>query len=172
MTSVHEGITRYRIDLKRFAISLVGSHRRADADDLVQDCLLRALEKAHQFQPGTNLKAWLFTLMRSIFITERRHDQVCRRHAEGVARGPSMVTQPVQYVHVMLRETARAIGKLDRRDIVYIRELAIGDIAHETLADRLQVPVGTVKSRLSRIRGKLRGAMDLDKSSVTSSLTH
>ena len=170
MLSVHEGVTQYRTDLKRFAVSLVGPHRCADADDLVQDCLLRALEKSHQFQPGTNLKAWLFTLMFRIFITERRHDQVCRRHAEGAARGPSMVTQPAQYVHVMLRETARAIGKLDRRDMVYIRDLAIGNIALEALADRLQVPVGTVKSRLSRSRGKLRGAMDLDRDSVTSSL--
>ena len=168
--TVEDGVTAYMSDLQRFARSLVGPQRHADAEDLVQNCVVRALEKAEQFQRGTNLKAWLFTLMRSLFISERRHDKVCRRHAEGVARGPAMVTQPVQYHHVLLRQTARALSNLDVGDIGNIRELAIGELSHESVATRLNVPVGTIKSRLSRSRSKLRRAMDLDKGPVASSL--
>ena len=95
MCAVQEGISSHLTDLQRFARSLVGPNRQADADDLVQSCVLRALEKAEQFQEGTNLKAWLFTLMRSLFISDRRHDQVCRRHAEAVGRGPALISPPL-----------------------------------------------------------------------------
>ena len=169
MCAVQDGISSHLTDLQRFARSLVGPNRQADADDLVQSCVLRALEKAEQFQEGTNLKAWLFTLMRSLFISDRRHDQVCRRHAEAVGRGPALVSPPRQYHHVLLRQTARAMHQLSAADIDNIRDLAIAEQAHETVAARHQVPVGTMKSRLSRSRGKLRRIMDFDGGPVASS---
>jgi RNA polymerase sigma-70 factor (ECF subfamily) len=169
MSAVQNGIATYLPDMTRFARSLVGNGNQADADDLVQNCVLRALEKAEQFQEGTNLKAWLFTLMRSIFISNKRHDQVCRRHAEGVKRGPSPITQPRQYHHVLLRETAQAARQLPAGDIENIRELAIAERSHESVAARHRVPVGTMKSRLSRSRGKLRRVMGLDNNIFGSS---
>ena len=170
MCAVREGISSHLTDLQRFARSLVGSNRQANADDLVQSCVLRALEKADQFEEGTNLKAWLFTLMRSLFISERRHDQVCRRHAEAVGRGPALVSAPRQYHHVLLRQTARAMRQLSDADIDNIRELAIAEQAHDIVAERHNVPVGTMKSRLSRSRGKLRRLMNFDNGPVTPSL--
>ena len=169
MSAVQDGLSTYLPDMTRFARSLVGAGNQADADDLVQNCVLRALEKAEQFQEGTNLKAWLFTLMRSIFISDKRHDTVCRRHAEGVLRGPAPVTQPRQYHHVLLRETAKAMRTMPAGDIDNIRELAIAERSHEVVAGRHGVPVGTMKSRLSRSRGKLRRAMGIDSNVFGSS---
>src|SRR3546814_18705666 len=66
--------------LRRFAHSL--ARNAADADDLLQDTLERALGRAHQFEAGTNLKAWLFTIMRNRFYTECRRRQRVRQHSE------------------------------------------------------------------------------------------
>jgi len=159
MCPVQEGLSDQLSNLKRFAFSLVGAGRVSEADDLVQNCVLRALEKADQFEAGTNLKAWLFTLMRNLFISERRHEQMCRRHAAALLRGTPLVSLPRQYHHVLLRQTAKAMKKLSREEIGYIRDIGLAAKSHAEVAAGLNVPEGTMKSRLSRSRIKLRRIM-------------
>ena len=166
MGDVRDDISGFLPDLRRFAFSLVGAGRNAEADDLVQACVLRALEKAAQFEPGTNLKAWLFTQMRSIFISAGRRAQIRRRHAEAVARGPALVAPPRQIDFVMLRETVRAMRRLSQDEIDTVRDLAIAKRPYELIAARDKLPVGTLKSRLHRTRGKLRQMLDMDTTGI------
>ena len=162
MSIVRDEITDHLADLERFARSLVGYGHEADAADLVHDCVERALRRADQFEDGTNLRAWLFTLLRNIFISRKRHELVKRRHAEAVARAPMPTQQPPQMIHVMLNETAEAMALLSPREAATIRDLAVQEQAHAIVAQRHGIPVGTVKSRLSRTRAKLRGLMAME----------
>lgn len=162
MCTVRNEIASYLPDLQRFALSLVGARQSADADDLVQNCVQRALTRADQFEEGTNLKAWLFTMMRNIFISQKRHDRVRREHAQMVIDMPEPAAPMPQAFAVMLGETWKVIETLSEDDQAAIRDLAINELPQDVVARRLNVPVGTLKSRLSRSRGKLRRAMDMD----------
>ena len=161
MDEIQEGITAHLGNLKRFARSLVGYGHDHEADDLVQSCVLRALEKADHYQSGTNLRAWLFRIMRNQFISDCRHRQICRRHAARVLQGP-LHSEPSQEHQVLLREVVEVLGQMPAVDIEHIMELGVGEKSHEDVAARYRVPIGTVKSRLFRSRAKLRTRMNLD----------
>ncbi len=155
-TIVHDEITQHLDDLERFARWLIGPGRDVEAQDLVQDCVERALSRAHQFEGGTNLRAWLMTMMRNIFLSRKRHEKVKRSYAQNQARGPMPVQAPNQVHHIMLAEPSAAIAALPAPEAEAIRCLAIDEMPHATLARRHGVPLGTIKSRLSRTRAKLR----------------
>jgi RNA polymerase sigma-70 factor, ECF subfamily len=150
-----EACVGYLPDLRRFARRLVRD--RLSADDLTQDTMLRALANRHQFTPGTNLRAWLFTIMRNQRINNLR-----RQHREGVAAELSEVTEVVdggQEVGQQIQELRRALEALPqgKREIVLLahyQELPYGEIAN-----RLRIPEGTVRSRLVRARSLLREAL-------------
>jgi len=161
MCTVRDDIATHLPDLQRFALSLVGARQTADAEDLVQNCVQRALTRADQFEEGTNLKAWLFTMLRNIFISQKRHDRVRREHAQMVIDMPEPSAPMPQAFAVMLSQTWRAIEAMSPEDQAAIRDLAIHELPQEAVARRMQVPVGTLKSRLSRSRGKLRRTMQM-----------
>lgn len=169
-TIVHDEITDHLADLERFARWLVGPGHGVEAQDLVQDCVERALLRADQFEPGTNLRAWLMTMMRNIFLSRKRHDQVKRRYAENQKQGPMPVQAPSQIVHVMLGEASAALAGLSEHEAETIRALVIDEEPHITLAHRHNVPLGTIKSRLSRTRAKLRASMGVAGSESLGSL--
>lgn len=140
--------------LRRYARSLTGSADRAD--DLVQDCLERAVARFGQFQPGTDLRAWLFTILHNVHC-----DQARRRSRQG--------TQiPLEDCDHMLRLPARQGQSLELRDLHrafrslspdHQRILLLAGVegfSCEETAQILGVAVGTVKSRLSRARENLR----------------
>ena len=156
---VHEEIADHLADLERFARWLVGPGHGVEAADLVQDCVERALKRCDQYEPGTNLRAWLMTMMRNIFLSRKRHEQVKRRYAEAQKLAPTPTQSPSQFVHVMLGETSAAIADLAPHEAETIRALIIEEQPHLALAQRQNVPVGTIKSRLSRTRAKLRGTL-------------
>ena len=156
---VHEEITDHLADLERFARWLVGPGHGVEAQDLVQDCVERALKRSDQFEPGTNLRAWLMTMMRNIFLSRKRHEQVKRRYAEQQMQAPAPVQAPAQFIHVMLGETSAAIAALPEHEAETIRSLVIEEQPHLALATSQNVPLGTIKSRLSRTRAKLRGTL-------------
>ncbi len=156
MCVVREQLSDQLPHLERFAMSLVGYGRRADAEDLVQDCVERALVKADQFTPGTNLRAWLFTMMRNQFLSGKRHDKVRRAHVEQVSKQDVNVHPANQSVSLLLKQTDRAIRALPEKDQALIRDVALYDMPYQQIADTRNERVGTLKSRLSRARAKLR----------------
>ena len=139
--------------LRRYAVCLT---RNPDmADDLVQECVLKAIEKREQFQFGTHLRRWLFTILRNLVID---------RHREGQRRGPHLpisdmdreIRQPAsQEDHIALREVEARLAALkpSDRQIIYLSVLS--GLDHAEIAQHMNVAVGTVKSRLSRTRAKL-----------------
>ena len=145
--------------LRRYARVLTGEANRAD--DLVQDTLARAWEKRALWQAGTDLRAWLFTVMHNLFINQRA---LARRDAANIsidgAGAPAEVWQlsvrPSQQAYVELREVVLQIGRLpaEQREVLILA--AVEEMKYEEIAQILDIPVGTVMSRLSRARDKLR----------------
>lgn len=160
MPIVADQIVEYVPDLTRYAFSLVGPAHRADAEDLVQDCIERALERSDRFEPGTNLRAWLFTLMRNIFFSKKRHEAVQRRFAVQASHDRTVSQPASQNVHLLLSETVDQLQALTGKEREMLVELAVRETAQQSVAKRLGHSVGTVKSRLSRTRAKLRARMD------------
>lgn len=140
--------------LRRYARAL--TRDVASADDLVQDCLTRALGKLHLWQEGTDLRAWLFTILHNQFV-----NQVRRAVREGAAVGlsetePLLTRAPHQGRSLELRDLERALTKLPDEQRVVILLVGLEGMRYEEVAEVLGVPVGTVRSRLSRGREALR----------------
>jgi RNA polymerase sigma-70 factor (ECF subfamily) len=140
--------------LRRYARAL--ARDLAGADDLVQDCLTRALEKLHLWQEGTDLRAWLFTILHNQYV-----NQVRRAVREGAAVGlsetePMLAQAPHQGKRLELRDLERAIAKLpdEQRSVVLL--VGLEGMRYEEVAEILDIPIGTVRSRLSRGREALR----------------
>jgi RNA polymerase sigma-70 factor (ECF subfamily) len=145
--------------LRRYARVLTRDASRAD--DLVQNCLLLALTKCHLWQPGTNLRAWLFTILHNQHVNDLR-----KSRREGL-------TVPVEDVAPKLRQAARQEGALQLRDLDRaIQQLPEGqrtalllvgleDMSYEDAAKVLDIPVGTLRSRLFRGREMLRELLDM-----------
>jgi RNA polymerase sigma-70 factor, ECF subfamily len=144
--------------LRRYARVLERTNDKAD--DLVQDCIERALSKAALYQPDTNLRAWLFTIMRNIAITQVRKDNLRRTYAiERQAMTPRYEA-PSQTDTVALKDTLRLMGALSSGEQQAVSLLAIEDLSYEDAANIAGMPVGTMKSRLSRGRQRLRSLVD------------
>jgi len=156
MSTVRNEIGEHLPQLEKYALSLVGGGRKADAEDLVQDCMERALMRAEQFQPGTILKAWLFTMTRNIFLSKKRHDQVCKRHADHVINQGPRVQAADQNISILLKQTSDFIDGMSAKDRCVIKDVAVYEKSYEAIADSLDEPVGTLKSRLCRARTKIR----------------
>jgi RNA polymerase sigma-70 factor (ECF subfamily) len=145
--------------LRRYARAL--ARDVATADDLVQDCLARALGKLHLWQEGTDLRAWLFTILHNQYV-----NQVRRAVREGAAVGlsetePLLTRAPHQGKSLELRDLERAIAKLPEEQRAVILLVGLEGMRYEEVADVLGVPVGTVRSRLSRGREALRRLMGI-----------
>jgi RNA polymerase sigma-70 factor, ECF subfamily len=143
--------------LRRYARSL--SRDPSRAEDLLQDCLARALEKQHLWEPGTDLRAWLFTIMHNQHVNSirrlaREGSVVPIEELSGnLPQGPTVETS------LELNDAAELIAELprDQREVMVLacRE----GHRYEEMARVLDVPIGTVRSRLSRGRAKLREVM-------------
>lgn len=142
--------------LRLFARSLTG--RYGDADDLVQDTLIRAIASASSYSAGTNMRAWLFTIMRNRFYNTRVKLNREQPGAEECISGiPSIPDQ--QYWHLRGREVEAALMALPqayREAVVLV--LVTGE-SYQVAADILQVDIGTIKSRISRGRRLLQSAL-------------
>ncbi len=158
--------------LRRYARALAGD--RAAADDLVQDTLERAWSKFHLYRRGTDLRAWLFTVMHNVFVNQRalaRHEKM-HVSLDAEADGGEAWQIPVrsmQYTRVELLELMQHVGRLpvDQRQVLLLA--VVEELRYEEIASTLAIPIGTVMSRLSRAREKLRAAF-ADKPGSPSSL--
>lgn len=147
--------------LRRYARALTRDPSRAD--DLVQDTLVRALAKQHLYQDGTNLRAWLFTLMHNQHVNNARRDvrEDNSLDVDTVAAHLVAVTDPT--ASRQLRELDQAIGKLAMEQRQVILLIGLEGMSYEETAAILDVPIGTVRSRLSRGREALRRLMGMDE---------
>jgi RNA polymerase sigma-70 factor (ECF subfamily) len=146
--------------LRRYARAL--TRDVAAADDLVQDCLTRALGKLHLWEKGTDLRAWLFTILHNQYV-----NYVRRSVREGAAVGlsdsePLLTRAPQQGQRLELRDLERAIAKLPEEQQSAILLVGLEGMRYEEVAAVLDVPVGTIRSRLSRGREALRRLVGID----------
>jgi RNA polymerase sigma-70 factor, ECF subfamily len=144
--------------LRRYARYLA---RDADrADDLVQECLTRAIAKVDSWTPGTNLRAWLFVILRNCHINEVRRGQRTSLVGEMSSDYEVLPTPASQEAHMNLLEVRDAYLNLSEEHREVLLLVAIEGLQYEEAAEILQVPVGTIRSRLSRARQALRDALD------------
>ncbi len=144
--------------LRRYARALTRDVSRAD--DLVQNCLTRAVAKQHLWQPGTDLRAWLFTILHNQHVNDVR-----RSVREGVNvpvedMAPVLSVDPRVMATLQLRDLEVAIAKLPQEQRQVILLVGLEGMRYEEVAVILSVPVGTVRSRLSRGRDQLRRLME------------
>lgn len=144
--------------LRAFALSL--TRDPAEADDVVQETLLRALASLHQFTPGTNLKAWLFRIERNVFYTRYR-----KRHRETTALSTEveeLPTGPQQQWPLKLQALDQALGQVtDDQKQALLLVSALG-LSYEEAAAVCGCALGTVKSRVSRARSQLLVLLQVD----------
>jgi RNA polymerase sigma-70 factor, ECF subfamily len=131
------------------------------ADDLVQDCLARAIGKLHLWQTGTDLRAWLFTILHNQYV-----NYVRRAVREGATIGltdsePLLTRAPPQGHRLELRDLERAMTKLPEEQRSAILLVGLEGMRYEEVSTILNVPVGTIRSRLSRGREALRKLLDV-----------
>lgn len=138
-------------DLARFARRL--TRNASEAEDLVQDCVERALRHRDKFEPGTNLPAWLTTILKNLHFTRHKRE---RRIERTDLTDDTTTTEPVQESHVMLREVGEAMEHLSPVHRRLIEVVAIEGRSYQDAADTLDVSIGTIRSRLFRARTQLR----------------
>jgi RNA polymerase sigma-70 factor, ECF subfamily len=145
--------------LRAFAISLSGNGDRAD--DLVQETLLRALANINSFEPGSNMPAWLFTILRNLFRSEYRKRRREVEDADGTY-AQSLKSQPEQSGHVEFQEFRAALGKLppDQREALIL--VGASGFSYEEAADICGCAVGTIKSRVNRARARLADMLSIE----------
>ncbi len=148
--------------LRRYARALVGD--RYSADDLVQDTLERAWNKLHLWRPGSDMRAWLFSIMHNVFVNQvrsRRYEVEVR-----VEDLPQIAVRGTQGQNLELADVDRALRTLpaEQREVVLL--VSIEELTYEEVSRALDIPIGTVMSRLSRGRERLRQAMSGAQSGV------
>jgi RNA polymerase sigma-70 factor, ECF subfamily len=157
--SVRKAVLSAVPSLRAFAISLCGNVDRAD--DLVQETLLRALANIDSFQPGTNMSAWLFTILRNHFRSEYRKRRREVEDSEG-HYADTLKSQPEQLGQVEFREFREALGHLpaDQRESLIL--VGASGFSYEEAANICGCAVGTIKSRVNRARTRLAELMSID----------
>jgi RNA polymerase sigma-70 factor (ECF subfamily) len=146
--------------LRRYARALTRDFSRAD--DLVQNCLTRAVAKQHLWRRGTDLRAWLFTILHHQHVNDIRCS--IREGSRVVLEElPELTAQPDAIAVLELRDLEAALGKLpiEQRQVILL--LGLEGMSYDEVANVLNVPVGTVRSRLSRGRHQLRLLMGMEE---------
>lgn len=164
MNELEQRVVEYIPRLRRYARVLLRGNVQA-ADDLVQDCLERALSRLHRWRAGTDLRAWLFTIMHNVFVNQVRQSSNGPQfvelgeedHKSGTTTAESDVT---------LRELQCAVASLspDQREILVL--VSLEGLRYQEVAEILGIPEGTVMSRLSRARNQLRTTLATGQSSA------
>jgi len=140
--------------LRRYARALSGD--RAAADDLVQDTLERAWAKLHLYRRGTDLRAWLFTVMHNVYVNQLRAARPVAQLDEDM---PELSQPGRESDGLELRDLDLAIRRLppDQREVLLL--VVLEDMRYDEAAGTLGIPIGTVMSRLARARERLRAML-------------
>ena len=152
--SLHKEILALVPRLTRYARAL--TRDIAAADDLVQDCLTSALRKIHLWEPGTDLRAWLFTILHNQHINRLRRDARHRASINLQKSYRTLTLLPDQTMRLELRDLERALAHLPEDQRSLILGIGLGGMRYEDAASAFNVPLGTVRSRIARGRETLR----------------
>jgi RNA polymerase sigma-70 factor (ECF subfamily) len=146
--------------LRAFAWSL--SHNGSDADDLVQDTLIKAWTNRDKFEPGTNLRAWLFTILRNTYYTQviRRRREVRDETGE---YANNLSSPPTQDWSVAMRALQAALAQLPDEHREALILVGAAGLSYEEAAEICGCALGTIKSRVNRARTRLLKIMDADE---------
>lgn len=156
MTHVEPRIEAQIPRLLRYAVAL--THNRLEAEELVQDCLARALSRIHLWENGTDLRAWLFTILRNQYVNRVRRaalERTVKLHEDD----PMLARTATQGGGLEMRDLHRALGRLSENQRIVVLLVGLEGLSYHAIAGLLNVPVGTVRSRLSRGRAELRRLM-------------
>jgi RNA polymerase sigma-70 factor (ECF subfamily) len=150
--------------LRAFAWSL--SHNSSDADDLVQDALIKAWTHRDKFEPGTNLRAWLFTILRNTYYTAvvRRRREVRDETGKYAA---TLSTGPTQEWTMAMRAMQAALAQLPAEHREALILVGAAGLSYEEAAEVCGCALGTVKSRVNRARARLLKIMEAEEPSDT-----
>jgi RNA polymerase sigma-70 factor (ECF subfamily) len=154
----NDSIERHIADLRRYACALLGS--AADADELVQETLVRALARQHFWTRIRDMRAYLFAILHNVHI-----DRLTRGHGRAAEvtldEHQDGLTEPAgQLLSLELRDVVRAVARLPFEQRAVLLLIALEGMSYQTAADVLDVPVGTVMSRLSRARAALHHMLE------------
>lgn len=151
-------ITLYLASMRAFAISL--TRNMAAADDLVQDTIVKAWTNIDKFQPGTNMQAWLFTILRNTFYSDRRKHRREVPDPDGI-HAATLFEKPAHDGRLAFADFQRAFDQLsaEHREVLIL--VGASGFSCEEAAELMGVAVGTVKSRTSRARKRLSDLMGL-----------
>jgi RNA polymerase sigma-70 factor (ECF subfamily) len=154
MNEVASRIEEHIPALNRYALSL--ARNSIAADDLVQECVVRALTKAHLYRPGTNLRAWLFTILHNLHVSEARRNGKWKRPSDPDAALAKLSVQASQPAAVMLRAVRKAMMTLPNQQRTILYSVGVEGKSYEEVSEEFEIPVGTVKSRCFRARETLQ----------------
>jgi len=156
---LHPDIEAYLPNLRRYARSL--TRDAVAADDLVQECIARALAKVHLWRAGTDLRAWLVVILHNQYISQVRRATREGIMVESADCAPALTCAPQQIERLELRDLERAIMSLSEEQRTAVLFLGLTPANYREIASACGVPVGTIRSRLWRGRTALRKLMDV-----------
>ena len=140
--------------LRRYALALADTP--AAADDLVQDCLERAIRKRHQWKRHGSIRSWLYRILYNVFLNQTAQRNRERREFDIDELSAPLTEPPRQENQVIFREIAAAVWQLPKEQRAAIMLTALEGLSYDEAAEIIGVPIGTLRSRLSRGREKLR----------------
>lgn len=143
--------------LRRYGMFLARDPEKAD--DLVQECLVRAIDNIDKFQPGTNIRSWLMTILHNIFVNETKKRRPMLTQ-DGVIERATPIEGGQEARHQM-RDVQRSFEELSWQHRQIIWFICVEQMDYNEVARQLDVPVGTVRSRLCRAREHLKRLMDV-----------
>ena len=148
--------------LRRYALSLLRD--REEVDDLVHDCLVCALDQLHTRRENGELRPWLFAIMHNLFVSGvRRRGRRPRPVSIDEVDENRLGMQAGQDDHIQTRDLMRAVDELPEEQRSVLLLVSVEDLSYAQVAGVLGIPIGTVMSRLSRARERLRQSVDGEK---------
>jgi RNA polymerase sigma-70 factor (ECF subfamily) len=159
-TDPREELVSYLPDLRAFAMSL--TRNPAAADDMVQDALEKAWTNFDKFEPGTNMRAWLFTILRNTFYSSRRKTRREVADVDGI-HTEALAEKPAHDGRLQMVDFRWAFAKLPDEQREALLLVGASGFSYEEAAQMCGVAVGTIKSRTGRARKRLAELMELEE---------
>src|SRR6201993_61788 len=161
MSEFHGLVEKEIPRLRRYARALTRDTNRAD--DLVQDTLVRGIAKAHLWQAGSDIRAWLFTIMHNQYVNNIRHERREQATVDVDQVASTLVATSDPSAARELSELDHALGYLSKGQREVVLLVGLEGMSYDEAAKILRVPIGTIRSRLGRAREALRSIMGINE---------